>query len=47
MILSRCCENEVIVESANEGDSWYVCKKCNIPCDTRFSLDVLCRTLEE
>jgi len=38
MIVSRCCKHEVYVFSANEGTSFYLCGKCNRPCDTVFSL---------
>lgn len=36
MIVSRCCKDEVYVYSAHEGTSFYVCTKCDRPCDTRM-----------
>lgn len=33
MCKSRCCKADVDVYSANEGTSFYICMKCELPCD--------------
>lgn len=34
MVKSRCCKTEVFVHCANEGTAFYVCKGCQMACDT-------------
>lgn len=38
MIISRYCKGKVYVYCANEGMSFYVCKTCQIACDTVMAL---------
>ncbi len=33
--LSKCCSYKVFVQCGGEGSSYYVCKKCNKPCDLK------------
>lgn len=32
MCKSGCCKADVGVYSANEGESFYICMKCDLPC---------------
>lgn len=39
MIVSRCCNDNVkAIES--EGDAFYTCNTCGLPCNARFSLEL-------
>lgn len=34
MVISRCCKKPVYVYCGGEGTSFYLCGRCDMPCDT-------------
>jgi hypothetical protein len=40
MIISRCCKKAVYVKSI-AGESFYICGKCHVSCDTLCSLGLM------
>lgn len=40
MIVSRCCKEKVWIYCGNEGNSFYVCERCDLACDTMTPLEL-------
>jgi len=47
MIVSRCCKEKVWVQCGHEGASYYVCGKCDVPCDTVSALSWMSESYDD
>ena len=47
MIVSRCCKEKVWVQCGGEGSSYYVCGKCDAPCDTVSALSWMSESYDD